>query len=189
MLVEGFFRQTKGPLQRLSHRLLGPLAGLGEGSIEEDLGSGSLSPLLWLPIIGRLRHTPHPGSRAPHGDPYFLQIVSHDVTARPVQLQCVSWVLNHPKSVAALGPCLRLQLSAMPFLPTVPVASSSVPQNPGAPPPQTCPLHPLSTVTTPSLSTQGPVFLLCIVFSCRYSFIIVPRLAGLPASIKYKLYA
>ena len=31
MLVEGFFRQTKGPLQRLSHRLLGPLAGLGEG--------------------------------------------------------------------------------------------------------------------------------------------------------------
>lgn len=59
------------------------------GSIEEDLGSGSLSPLLWLPVTGRLRHIPHPGSRAPRGDLYLLQIVSHDVTARPVQPQCV----------------------------------------------------------------------------------------------------
>lgn len=93
---------------------------------------------LWLPVTGRPRHTPQPGSKAPRGDPYLLQSVSHEVTACSGQPPCVSWVLIHPKSVAAFGPCLWLWLFGTPFPLTVPVAHSSVPQNPGDPP-QTCP--------------------------------------------------
>ena len=147
---------------------------------------GSLSPLLWLPVTGRPRHTPHPGSKAPCGDPYLLQIVSHDAPARSVQPLCVSWVLIHPKSLAAFGPCLWLRLFATPFPLTAPWPAPLSLRTRAPTPPRHAP-PPSVAVAAPSLSTQGPGFLLCLVFSCRHSFILVPGLLGLPASIKYKL--
>lgn len=100
---------------------------------------GILSPLLWLSVTGRPKHTPHPGSKAPRGDPYLLQIVSHNAPAHSVQPPCVSWVLIHPKSVAAFGPCLWLWLFAMPFPLTAPWPAPLSLRTQAPTPPQTCP--------------------------------------------------
>lgn len=139
--MEWFSRQTNGPSRDCLTDSWALWLAWRRGSIEEDVGSGpavgteerNSVTSLWLPVIGRPRHTPHPGSKAPRGDPYLLQSVSHEVTARSGQPPCVSWVLIHLKSMAASGPCLWLRLFGTPFPLTVPVAHSSVPQNPGDP--------------------------------------------------------
>lgn len=108
--------QTPGPSGWLAEGPSGRTWGLG---LPWGQKRGILSPLCGF----RHRKTKTHSStweQSPTWGPVSPASVSHEVTARSGQPPCVSWVLIHPKSVAAFGPCLWLWLFGTPFPLTVP---------------------------------------------------------------------
>ena len=142
-----FSRQTKGPLQRLSHRHLSPLAGLtewvrrGGRGVWACMGTGERKSVT-SPVASRHRKTKthsSPWEQSPMWGPVSP---ANCFPRRPGPLSAAAVCVLGPHPPKVFG-----SLRALPVAPAVcnalpsdcPVARSSVPQNPGAHPPETCP--------------------------------------------------